>query len=38
MGAANTHIRLDRFAAERRAFPALDVGATSTRHEELLVG
>ncbi len=38
MGAANVHIRLDRFAAERRAFPAVDVGATSTRHEELLVG
>lgn len=38
MGAATTHIRLDRFAAERRAFPAIDVGATGTRHEELLVG
>jgi len=38
MGAATTVVRLDRFAAERRAFPALDVGATGTRHEELLVG
>jgi transcription termination factor Rho len=37
-GAATTQIRLDRFAAERRAFPALDLGCTSTRHEELLVG
>ncbi len=37
-GAATTQIRLDRFAAERRAFPALDVGRTSTRREELLVG
>ena len=38
LGAATTVVRLDRFAAERRAFPALDVAATSTRHEELLVG
>ena len=38
VGAATTHIRLDRFAAERRSFPALDVGATATRREELLVG
>ncbi|HEY1117790.1 MAG TPA: transcription termination factor Rho, partial [Acidimicrobiales bacterium] len=38
MGAATTHIRLDRHAAERRAFPAVDVGATGTRHEERLVG
>jgi transcription termination factor Rho len=38
IGAATTQVRLDRFAAERRAFPALDVGATGTRHEELLVG
>lgn len=37
-GAATTQIRLDRFAAERRSFPALDVGRTSTRREELLVG
>jgi len=38
MGAASTHIRLDRYAAERRAFPALDVGGTGTRHEDRLVG
>src|SRR3546814_4061214 len=38
MGAATTHVRLDRHAAERRAFPAIDVGATGTRHEERLVG
>ena len=37
LGAATTVVRLDRFAAERRAFPALDVAATGTRHE-LLVG
>ena len=37
-GAATTQIRLDRFAAERRSFPAIDVGQTSTRREELLVG
>ena len=37
-GAATTQIRLDRAAAERRSFPALDVGRTSTRREELLVG
>jgi len=38
LGGASTLIRLDRFAAERRAFPALDIGATGTRHEDLLVG
>lgn len=37
-GAATTQIRLDRHAAERRSFPALDVGQTSTRREEALVG
>ena len=37
VGAATTQIRLDRFAAERRAFPAVDVGGTTTRREELLV-
>jgi transcription termination factor Rho len=36
--AATTQIRLDRFAAERRSFPALDVGRTGTRREEYLVG
>jgi transcription termination factor Rho len=29
-------IRLDRRAAERRIYPAIDVDASSTRHEELL--
>lgn len=38
LGAASTVIRLDRFAAERRSFPALDVGRTTTRREEALVG
>jgi transcription termination factor Rho len=38
VGAATTQIRLDRGAAERRSFPALDVGRSSTRREELLVG
>ncbi len=38
VGAATTQIRLDRFAAERRSFPAIDVGQTSTRREEALVG
>ena len=38
VGAATTQIRLDRFGAERRAFPAIDIGGTTTRREELLVG
>jgi transcription termination factor Rho len=38
VGGATTQIRLDRHAAERRSFPALDVGRTTTRREELLVG
>ncbi|MDE0805388.1 MAG: transcription termination factor Rho, partial [Acidimicrobiales bacterium] len=38
LGAATTVIRLDRFAAERRSFPALDVGRTTTRREEAIVG
>lgn len=29
-------LRLDRKIAERRVFPAIDVDASSTRHEELL--
>jgi transcription termination factor Rho len=29
-------LRLDRKLAERRLYPALDVNASSTRHEELL--
>ncbi len=37
-GAATTTIRLEGFAAARRAFPAIDVAGTGTRREELLVG
>ncbi len=29
-------LRLDRRLAERRVYPAIDVDASSTRHEELL--
>jgi transcription termination factor Rho len=29
-------LRLDRRLAERRLYPAIDVNASSTRHEELL--
>ena len=29
-------LRLDRKVAERRIYPAIDVDASSTRHEELL--
>ena len=29
-------LRLDRRLAERRVYPAIDVNASSTRHEELL--
>ena len=35
-GTANMELRLDRELAERRTYPALDVDASSTRHEELL--
>ncbi len=37
-GAANLELRLDRRLADRRIFPAVDVDATATRHEELLYG
>jgi len=37
-GTANMELRLDRRAAERRTFPAIDVNGSSTRHEEALVG
>jgi transcription termination factor Rho len=36
-GTGNSEIALDRRLAERRLFPALNVGATSTRREELLM-
>jgi transcription termination factor Rho len=35
-GTGNMELRLDRKAAERRVFPAIDVDGSSTRHEELL--
>ncbi len=35
-GTGNMELRLDRRAAERRVYPAIDVDASSTRHEELL--
>ncbi len=35
-GTGNMELRLDRKLAERRIFPAIDVDASSTRHEELL--
>jgi transcription termination factor Rho len=35
-GTGNMELRLDRRLAERRVFPAIDVDASSTRHEELL--
>jgi transcription termination factor Rho len=35
-GTGNQEIRLDRRLAERRIYPAIDVNASSTRHEELL--
>src|SRR5437763_13096887 len=34
-GTGNMELRLDRKLAERRVYPALDVNASSTRHEEL---
>src|SRR5207302_1731883 len=35
-GTGNLELRLDRKLAERRIYPAIDVDASSTRHEELL--
>ncbi len=35
-GTGNMELRLDRKLAERRLYPAIDVSASSTRHEELL--
>ena len=35
-GTGNMELRLDRRIAERRVYPAIDVNASSTRHEELL--
>ncbi|MDH4143859.1 MAG: transcription termination factor Rho [Acidimicrobiia bacterium] len=35
-GTGNMELRLDRHLAEKRIYPAIDVDASSTRHEELL--
>jgi transcription termination factor Rho len=35
-GTGNMELRLDRRMAEKRVYPAIDVDASSTRHEELL--
>ncbi len=35
-GTGNMELRLDRKVAERRIYPAIDVDASRTRHEELL--
>jgi len=35
-GTGNMELKLDRRMADRRIFPAIDVDASSTRHEELL--
>ena len=35
-GTGNMELRLDRRLSERRVFPAIDVEASGTRHEELL--
>ncbi len=35
-GTGNMELRLDRRLAEQRVYPAIDVDASSTRHEELL--
>ena len=35
-GTGNMELKLDRRLAERRIYPAIDVDASSTRHEELL--
>jgi transcription termination factor Rho len=37
-GTGNMELKLDRKLAERRIYPAIDVNASSTRHEELLFG
>ncbi len=36
-GTGNMELRLDRSLAERRIFPAIDIKASSTRHEEDLI-
>ena len=36
-GTGNMELRLDRALAERRVFPAIDIKASGTRHEEILL-
>ena len=36
-GSENQEIKLDRTLADRRLFPAIDIEASSTRHDDLLV-
>ena len=37
-GTGNMEVHLDRRLAERRTFPAIDIGRSGTRREELLLG
>ncbi|MEV6554483.1 transcription termination factor Rho, short form [Nocardia sp. NPDC051756] len=37
-GTGNAELKLDRVAANRRVFPAVDIGQSSTRKDELLLG
>ena len=36
-GTGNMEVRLDRRLAEKRVYPAIDIGRSGTRHEELLL-
>lgn len=38
LGTANLELRLSRELADQRLFPAVDIAASGTRHDELLVG
>ena len=37
-GTGNMELHLSRSLQERRVFPAIDVGKSGTRHDELLLG
>ena len=37
-GTGNMELTLSRILEERRVFPAIDVGKSGTRHDELLLG
>jgi transcription termination factor Rho len=37
-GTGNMELHLSRFLQERRIFPAIDIGKSGTRHDELLLG